>query len=181
MWPYEPRDPATHNIFQPYRAAGSHWRPDYHERLASYGYEYAYAVVVGFNLPKGVRWSEQRRQYVAREPADTRHGGGIFLHVQRSRHTAGCVAGPIDDIRAVVRWLDPARHRDGVDRLREAPLLTPHGKPVLPMGRLPWGAPDFLHTVVIYGASSGRRACARAGAVRGPACGAGTGGRRTPR
>ena len=109
VWPYEPRDPATYNIFQPSKAAGSHWRPDYHERLASYGYEYAYAVVLGFNLPKGVRWSEKRRQYVAREPADTRRGGGIFLHVQRSRHTAGCVAGPIDDVRAVVRWLDPAQ------------------------------------------------------------------------
>ena len=30
---------------------------DYRERLASYGYEYAYAVVIGFNLPSGVHWS----------------------------------------------------------------------------------------------------------------------------
>lgn len=110
VWPYEPRDPATYNILQPHRAAGSRWRPDYVERLASYGYEYAYAVVLGFNLPRGVRWSSSRQQYVAREPADTRRGGGIFLHVQRSRYTAGCVAGPIGDVRAVVRWLDPARH-----------------------------------------------------------------------
>ena len=108
VWPYEPRDPATYNIAQPSQSATSHWRSDYRERLASYGYEYAYAVVLGFNLPSGVRWSRERRQYVAREPADTRRGGGIFLHVQRSRHTAGCVAGPIDDIRWVVRWLDPA-------------------------------------------------------------------------
>ena len=109
VWPYEPRDPATYNIFQPHKGSGSRWRPDYYERLASYGYEYAYAVVLGFNLPKGVRWSEKRRQYVAREPADTRRGGGIFLHVQRSRYTAGCVAGPIDDVRWLVRWLDPAQ------------------------------------------------------------------------
>jgi L,D-peptidoglycan transpeptidase YkuD (ErfK/YbiS/YcfS/YnhG family) len=108
VWPYEPRDPATYNIAQPFRSATSDWRSDYRERLASYGYEYAYAVVLGFNLPGGVHWSRERRQYVAREPADTRRGGGIFLHVQRSRHTAGCVAGPIDDIRWVVRWLDPA-------------------------------------------------------------------------
>ena len=108
VWPYEPRDPATYNILQPRQAAGSDWRSDYHERLRSYGYEYAYAVVLGFNLPGAVHWSRERRQYVAREPADTRRGGGIFLHVQRSRHTAGCVAGPIDDIRWVVRWLDPA-------------------------------------------------------------------------
>jgi L,D-peptidoglycan transpeptidase YkuD (ErfK/YbiS/YcfS/YnhG family) len=108
VWPYEPRDPETYNIYQPYRSATSRWRADYQERLASYGYEYAYAVVLGFNLPRGVHWSQQRRQYVAREPADTRRGGGIFLHVQRSRNTAGCVAGPIDDIRWTVRWLDPA-------------------------------------------------------------------------
>jgi L,D-peptidoglycan transpeptidase YkuD (ErfK/YbiS/YcfS/YnhG family) len=109
VWPYEPRDPATYNIYQPAQSSTSHWRSDYRERLASYGYEYAYAVVLGFNLPTGVRWSKVRKQYVARKPADTRRGGGIFLHVQRSKYTAGCVAGPIDDIRWVVRWLDPAQ------------------------------------------------------------------------
>jgi L,D-peptidoglycan transpeptidase YkuD (ErfK/YbiS/YcfS/YnhG family) len=108
VWPYEPRDRATYNIYQPYRAGTSHWRSGYSERLASYGYEYAYAVVLGFNLPGGVHWSSQRNQYVASRPADTRRGGGIFLHVQRSRYTAGCVAGPLSDIRWVVRWLDPA-------------------------------------------------------------------------
>lgn len=108
VWPYEPRDPDTYNILQPRRAAGSHWRSDYQERLRSYGYEYAYAVVLGFNLPGGVHWSPERRQYVAGTPADTRRGGGIFLHVQRSRYTAGCVAGPLADVRWVVRRLDPA-------------------------------------------------------------------------
>jgi L,D-peptidoglycan transpeptidase YkuD (ErfK/YbiS/YcfS/YnhG family) len=107
VWPYEPRDPATYNIYQPYRAPGSHWRKDYRERLASYGREYAYSVVLGFNLPRGVHWSTTRRQYVARKPADTRRGGGIFLHVRGSKNTAGCVAGPLRDIRWVVRWLDP--------------------------------------------------------------------------
>jgi len=107
VWPYEPRDPATYNILQPYRSRTSHWRSDYRERLASYGYEYAHAVVLGFNLPRGVHWSASRRQYVATDRADTRRGGGIFLHVQRSRHTAGCVAGPLTDIRWTVRWLDP--------------------------------------------------------------------------
>ena len=110
VWPYEPRDPATYNIYQPRRASTSHWRSDYRERLASYGYEYAYAAVVGFNLPGGVHWSSQRRQYVASRTAHTSRGGGIFLHVQRSRYTAGCVAGPISDIRWVLRWLDPAQH-----------------------------------------------------------------------
>jgi L,D-peptidoglycan transpeptidase YkuD (ErfK/YbiS/YcfS/YnhG family) len=109
VWPYEPRDAATYNIYQPSQASTSHWRSDFKERLASYDDEYAYAVVLGFNLPHGVHWSTKRQQYVAREPADTSRGGGIFLHVQRSQYTAGCVAGPIDDIRWTVRWLDPAR------------------------------------------------------------------------
>jgi len=110
VWPYEPRDPATYNIYQPRQAATSHWRKDYRERLASYRYQYAYAVVLGFNMPSGVHWSTRRHQYVARHSADTGRGGGIFLHVQRTTYTAGCVAGPLQTIRWTVRWLDPARH-----------------------------------------------------------------------
>ena len=34
------------------------------------------SVVLDFNLPRGVRWSSERRQYVARQPADTTRGGG---------------------------------------------------------------------------------------------------------
>lgn len=110
VWPYEPRDPATYNIYQPFQAATSHWRSGYKERIASYGYEYAYSVVLGFNLPSGVHWSKRRHQFVARETAHTGRGGGIFLHVQRSKYTAGCVAGPLRDVRWMVRWLDPALH-----------------------------------------------------------------------
>jgi L,D-peptidoglycan transpeptidase YkuD (ErfK/YbiS/YcfS/YnhG family) len=106
-WPYEPRDPATYNIWQPHKAAGTRWRPDYAERLAGYPVEYAYSVVLGFNLPRGVHWSRTRRQYVARQPADTRRGGGIFLHVKEKRYTAGCVSAPLRHVRWLVRWLDP--------------------------------------------------------------------------
>ena len=107
VWPYEPRDPATYNIYQPFQASTSHWRPDFRERLSHYPRQYAYAVVIGFNLPGGVHWSRSRHQYVARHPADTARGGGIFLHVQRPAYTAGCVAGPIEDVRWLVRWLAP--------------------------------------------------------------------------
>lgn len=107
VWPYEPRDPATYNIYQPHQARTTRWRSDYVERLADYGEEYSYAVVLGYNLPRGVHWSRARKQWVARRPADTDRGGGIFLHVKKQRHTAGCVSGPLRDIRWVVRWLDP--------------------------------------------------------------------------
>ena len=73
------------------------------------GFHTPHASTGAFNLPSEVRWSASRHQYVATHRADTRRGGGIFLHVQRSRHTAGCVAGPLSDIRWTVRWLDPAK------------------------------------------------------------------------
>jgi L,D-peptidoglycan transpeptidase YkuD (ErfK/YbiS/YcfS/YnhG family) len=108
FWPYEPRDPATYNIMQPSKAAATRWRSDYSERLSDYPYEYAYSIVLGFNLPRGVRWSSERQQYVARETADTTRGGGIFLHVKQKRYTAGCVSAPLRQVRWLVRWLDPA-------------------------------------------------------------------------
>ncbi|HLN75487.1 MAG TPA: L,D-transpeptidase family protein [Nocardioidaceae bacterium] len=108
FWPYEPRDPATYNIMQPSKAAATRWRSDYSERLSDYPYEYAYSIVLGFNLPRGVRWSSERHQYVARETADTTRGGGIFLHVKQKRYTAGCVSAPLRQVRWLVRWLDPA-------------------------------------------------------------------------
>jgi L,D-peptidoglycan transpeptidase YkuD (ErfK/YbiS/YcfS/YnhG family) len=107
FWPYEPRDPATYNILQPSKAPTTSWRPDYVERLADYEVEYAYSIVLGFNLPRGVRWSEERRQYVARRVADVDRGGGIFLHVKENRYTAGCVSAPLRQVRWLVRWLDP--------------------------------------------------------------------------
>ena len=36
-------------------------------------------------------------------------GSGIFLHATTGRATAGCVALPVDQLRSVLLWLDPAR------------------------------------------------------------------------
>lgn len=109
FWPYEPRDRATYNIYQGHKARGTHWRRGYRERLWDYRDQYRYAVVVGFNLPRGVHWSKVRRQRVARKPADTRRGGGIFVHVNGRGATAGCVSVRLAQMRWLVRWLDPAR------------------------------------------------------------------------
>jgi len=109
FWPYEPRDPATYNIYQLHKAATTHWRPDFRERLWDFRGQYRYAVVVGFNLPSGVHFSRARRQWVARDRADTSRGGGIFLHVTDGGPTAGCVSMRIRALRRLVRWLDPAR------------------------------------------------------------------------
>jgi L,D-peptidoglycan transpeptidase YkuD (ErfK/YbiS/YcfS/YnhG family) len=109
-WPYEPRDPATYNVYQRHRAAASHWRSDYSEHLADYPTQYAYSIVVGFNLPSGVHYSTVRGQRVAASAADTSRGGGIFLHVAGAGLTAGCVAMPRVQLGWLLRWLDPPLH-----------------------------------------------------------------------
>ena len=109
-WPYEPRDPATYNIYQYHRDSSSHWRADFAEHLADYQTQYAYALVVGFNLPTGVHYSPERHQRVATVPADTKLGGGIFLHVRGSGFTAGCVAMDQVHMEWLLQWLDPAKY-----------------------------------------------------------------------
>ncbi len=109
-WPYEPRDPATYNIYELHKDSRSSWRADYAEHLASYPVQYAYAIIVGFNLPRGVHFSAERNQRVATHPADTALGGGIFLHVRGSGSTAGCVAMDQVHVRWLLGWLAPAKH-----------------------------------------------------------------------
>ncbi|HEY9375097.1 L,D-transpeptidase family protein [Streptomyces sp.] len=64
------------------------------EHLASYGTQYAHALVIGFNYDRPVRG----------------RGAGIFLHVNGRGATAGCVSVPADAMRRILRWADPARH-----------------------------------------------------------------------
>ena len=108
FWPVEPRDPATYNIYQRWKARATQWRPDYVERLWDYRTAYAHAAVIGFNLPTGVHYSKQRKQWVATNPADTARGGAIFLHARTGPNTAGCVAVDLPVMRRLLRWLDPA-------------------------------------------------------------------------
>jgi L,D-peptidoglycan transpeptidase YkuD (ErfK/YbiS/YcfS/YnhG family) len=107
VWPYEPRDPATYNVYQRHQARTTHWRTGFRERLWDFHDQYRYAVVVGFNLPGGVHYSRTRRQWVARDRADTSRGGGIFLHVTDGGPTAGCVSMRLRPMRWLTRWLDP--------------------------------------------------------------------------
>jgi L,D-peptidoglycan transpeptidase YkuD (ErfK/YbiS/YcfS/YnhG family) len=109
-WPYEPRDPATYNIYQFHKDSHSHWRAGYSEHLADFPTQYAYAIVVGFNLPSGVHYSPQRHQRVASDPADTKLGGGIFLHVRGTGDTAGCIAMDKVHVDWLLHWLDPTKH-----------------------------------------------------------------------
>ena len=105
-WPYDPRSPRTYNVFQTRRVAGAAWRTSWAEHLWSYGGQYRFAAVIDYNLPRGVYRSGS--QWFAREPANTRKGGGIFLHVNGPGGTAGCITLAAADMKSVLRWLDPA-------------------------------------------------------------------------
>lgn len=105
-WPYDPRDPATYNVWQPRRTRSATWRTSRAEDLSSFGRQYRHAAVIAYNLPSGVHPAGD--QQVADVPADTSAGGGIFLHVMGTGATAGCVSVVQRDIEQVLRWLDPA-------------------------------------------------------------------------
>lgn len=104
-WPYDPTDPKTYNVLQPKRMQHAKWRPEWAERLKSYGSQYRYAVVLDYNLPSGIEW--RRGERIAADTADTSAGGGIFLHVSGSGATAGCVSISRDRMRSILKWLDP--------------------------------------------------------------------------
>jgi L,D-peptidoglycan transpeptidase YkuD (ErfK/YbiS/YcfS/YnhG family) len=109
-WPYDRRDPATYNVYQRHKAKRTHWRSKYVERLDSYKKQYGYAIVVGYNLPRDTYYSTARRQWVARDRADKRAGGGIFLHVNGDGATAGCVSMSKANMRWLTEWVRPGMH-----------------------------------------------------------------------
>ena len=109
-WPYEPRDPATYNVYQFHRAPKTQWRSDKAEHLDSYTKQYGYAIVIGFNLPSKIHYSAARRQWVADNRAYKHRGGGIFLHIRGDGYTAGCVAMSRSQMRWLVQWVRPGAH-----------------------------------------------------------------------
>ncbi|BBH67987.1 hypothetical protein ACTI_46720 [Actinoplanes sp. OR16] len=108
-WVGDNRDAATYNLFQPSASAKRTWRKSQAERLAAYPKQYAYAAVVNFNKPSGVRWNAKRKQYVASKPANTRRGSAIFLHASGSGSTAGCVSVSRANMVKLLKWLKPSQ------------------------------------------------------------------------
>jgi L,D-peptidoglycan transpeptidase YkuD (ErfK/YbiS/YcfS/YnhG family) len=108
-WTYNPAVPATYNLFQD---APVSWRSygRYVEMLWSYGRQYDYVAVLDYNLPDGSVTRTARGVRRTSEPADTRAGGGIFLHVSKGGPTAGCIAIARPRMRSVMQWLDPAKN-----------------------------------------------------------------------
>jgi L,D-peptidoglycan transpeptidase YkuD (ErfK/YbiS/YcfS/YnhG family) len=107
-WPYNPENPFTYNVFQ---TAATSWRSygGNVEHLWAHGRQYDYVAVLDYNLPGGpIRTGADGIRRSTR-PADTKAGGGIFLHVTDGTATAGCIAIPRATMRSVLRWLDPGR------------------------------------------------------------------------
>jgi L,D-peptidoglycan transpeptidase YkuD (ErfK/YbiS/YcfS/YnhG family) len=86
-----------YNRYRNQRQGGFRWRlpasdPNGSERLTDYPTQYEWSIVTGFNHHQ------------------VRHrGAGIFLHVNGSGATAGCVSAPRWFIRSLMARLDPDR------------------------------------------------------------------------
>ncbi|CCK31390.1 secreted protein [Streptomyces davaonensis JCM 4913] len=90
-WWCQDNDSRSYNRWTEPRAADC--RAAESERLITYTAQYTHALVIGFNYAEPVRG----------------RGAGIFLHVNGSGATAGCVSVPAADMRRILRWADPAR------------------------------------------------------------------------
>ncbi|WP_406262017.1 L,D-transpeptidase family protein [Streptomyces chartreusis] len=64
------------------------------EHLVNYPVQYAKALVINFN-----RW-----------PATPGRGAGIFLHINGSGATAGCVSVPRATMDSIMSWITPSAH-----------------------------------------------------------------------
>lgn len=107
-WTYNPRVPSTYNVFQ---TVDRSWKRygNYVEHLWDMGMQYNYVSVLDYNLPSGPVRTKPNGVRVSDNPPDTSRGGGIFLHVDNGRKTAGCIAIKESVMRNILTWLDPAK------------------------------------------------------------------------
>lgn len=107
-WTYNPKVPSTYNVFQTVNRPWWNYRY-YVERLWSYGKQYNYVAVLDYNLPNGTISTDAKGINRTDSPANTKAGGGIFLHVSNGTRTAGCIAIGESKMRAITKWLDPEK------------------------------------------------------------------------
>ena len=94
-WALDRKYPRTFNTYQRNGVHG--FRASQAEHIAHFSTQYRYAAVIGFNLPT-----------VGHHPNRTR-GGAIFLHVNGTGATAGCVSVSQSAMVAILRQLTPSR------------------------------------------------------------------------
>jgi len=105
-WTYNPEVPSTYNLFQ---NVDRTWKSygKYVEHLWALGPQYDYVVVTDFNKPAGAVYATPRGVNRTSSPADTKRGGGIFLHVSKGIPTVGCISMAKNVMRSLLNWLDP--------------------------------------------------------------------------
>ncbi|WP_067503372.1 L,D-transpeptidase family protein [Actinoplanes sp. TFC3] len=110
-WVGDNKDAKTYNLFEPSASSKRTWRTGEAERLAAYPTQYEYATMIDFNRPIGssIKWDATRSQYVTSKPVDVRRGSAIFLHINGSGSTAGCVSVARANMINLLKWLDPAQ------------------------------------------------------------------------
>ena len=108
-WTYNPKVPSTYNVFQTVDR-GWYSYSYYVERLWEYGKQYNYVGVLDYNLPDGAITQGADGVNRTDTPANTKAGGGIFLHVSNGTRTAGCIAIRESRMRELTKWLNPDQH-----------------------------------------------------------------------
>jgi L,D-peptidoglycan transpeptidase YkuD (ErfK/YbiS/YcfS/YnhG family) len=106
-WTYNPKVPSTYNLFQSATRSWKSYGNKYVEHLWALGPQYDYVVVTDFNKPPGEVYTTPGGVNRTSSPADTKRGGGIFLHVSKGIPTVGCISMAKNVMRSMLTWLDP--------------------------------------------------------------------------
>jgi N-acetylglucosamine-6-sulfatase len=106
-WVHDPQVPRAYNINQPRRRAGTAWRASRAERWADHADRFPHALLMRYNLPRGVVPSARHGELRARVPADVRRGSFV-LHVGRRLGRHGWVSMSQRSVTWLLRWMRPA-------------------------------------------------------------------------
>jgi L,D-peptidoglycan transpeptidase YkuD (ErfK/YbiS/YcfS/YnhG family)/LmbE family N-acetylglucosaminyl deacetylase len=107
-WPYDPLSPATYNVLQPRRSAGAGWRTSLSQRFADHRARFPWAVLMDYNLPRGVHRSSGQLQ--AGTVADVTRGS-FLVHAGDTLGRLGWSSMPASRLRALLGWMQPERQR----------------------------------------------------------------------
>lgn len=103
-WVGDPEHPPTYNTFQ--TSATSGWRTTHAERLWDFRTLYEYSWIIDYNRPRYGTRPAAESQPILSGPGS---GSAIFLHVQGSGPTAGCVSIPKSRLASLSAWFDEAK------------------------------------------------------------------------
>jgi N-acetylglucosamine-6-sulfatase len=103
-WVQDPGVPRAYNINQPRRTADALWRVSHAVRWADYPDRFPRALLMDYNLPREVAYSERYDELRAGVPADV-HKGSFILHVGRRLGRHGWVSMPQRSLTWLLGWM----------------------------------------------------------------------------